>query len=245
MDANPRKSIHPLVATAAVAVIIFSAVGIGAITGVIPTSRSNSERTAEPAVQPPVSQAAPAAQQPLPNVPRPAAAPEPAPRTQASAPVHAPARPAAQRPAAQPAPVQERAPEPVVVNEPPRVAAAERSAPQPRAVCYDCGTIESIREIKQAGEGSGVGAVAGGVAGAVLGRQIGGGRGRDLATVAGAVGGAVAGHQVEKHVKSSVVYEITVRMDDGSMRSLTQTQPPTWRAGDKVRVQGDQLTTQG
>ena len=245
MDASPRKSIHPLVATAAVAVIIFSAVGIGAITGVIPTSKSNTERMSQPIDQPAMSPVAPAAQQPLPNAPRSAAAPEPAPRTQAPAPVQAPPKPVAQRPVAQqPAPVQERAPEPAVVREPPRVAAAERSTPQPRAMCYDCGTIESIREIKHAGEGSGVGAVAGGVAGAVLGRQIGGGRGRDLATVAGAVGGAVAGHQVEKHVKSSVAYEITIRMDDGSMRSITQSQAPTWRAGDKVRVQGDQLTTQ-
>jgi len=102
-----------------------------------------------------------------------------------------------------------------------------------------------VREVKQAGEGSGVGAVAGGVAGAVLGRQIGGGRGRDIATVAGAVGGAVAGHQVEKHVKSSVIYEITVRMEDGSMRSITESAPPAWRPGDRVRVQGDRLTTQG
>jgi outer membrane lipoprotein SlyB len=244
MDATSRK-IHPLVATAAVAVIIFSAVGIGAITGVSPTSKSNSERVDQRHEQPPMSQAPPAVQQPLPNPPRTAAAPEPAPRTQAPAPVQAPPKPVAQRPVAQPKPVHEPAPEPVVIQDQPRVAAAERSAPQPRAICYDCGTIESIREIKQAGEGSGVGAVAGGVAGAVLGRQVGGGRGRDLATVAGAVGGAVAGHQVEKHVKSSVVYEITVRMDDGSIRALSQAQPPTWRAGDKVRVQGDRLTTQG
>ena len=124
-------------------------------------------------------------------------------------------------------------------------APVERSAPAPRPICYDCGVVESVREVKQAGEGSGVGAVAGGVAGAVLGRQIGGGRGRDLATVAGAVGGAVAGHQVEKHVKSSVVYEISVRMEDGSLRSITESAPPTWRAGDRVRVQGDRLTTQG
>jgi len=46
-------------------------------------------------------------------------------------------------------------------------------------------------------------------------------------------------------VKSNVVYEITIRMDDGSIRSITQQNAPTWRSGDKVRVQGDQLTSQG
>lgn len=241
MDASPRKSIHPLMATAAVAVILFSVVGIGAITGVIPISKSNSERVAAPAEQPSATQSAPATAQPLPQPPRSAAVPEPAPRPQPQA----TPKPAPQRPVAQPAPVEERYPEPQAVREPPRVAAAERSAPAPRAICYDCGMVESVREIKQAGEGSGIGAVAGAVGGAVLGRQVGGGRGRDLATVAGAVGGAVAGHQVEKHVKSSVVYEITVRMEDGSMRSFTESAPPSWRPGDRVRVQGDRLTTQG
>ena len=239
MDASPRRSIHPLMAIAAIAVIIFSVVGIGAITGVIPTSKSNADRVATTSEQPPAPQSAPVMQQAPAQAPKPAAAPAPAPRAQASA------RPAPQRPAAQPAPVEERAPEMPAMREPPRVAAAEPTAPAPRPICYDCGTIEAIREVKQAGEGSGIGAVAGGVAGAVLGRQVGAGRGRDLATVAGAVGGAVAGHQVEKHVKSSVLYEISVRMDDGSMRSFTEASPPAWRTGDKVRVQGDRLTTQG
>src|SRR5262245_29373010 len=133
METTPRKSIHPLMATAAIAVIVFSAVGIGAITGVIPTSKSNSEHVTDSVAQPPVSQpAAPVVQQPQ-KAPRVA---EPAPK--AHPPAQAPARPVAQRPAAQqPAPVQERTPEPVVVREPPRVAAAERSAPQPQPVCYD------------------------------------------------------------------------------------------------------------
>ena len=245
MDASPRKSIHPLVATAAIAVIIFSAVGIGAITGVIPTSKSNQQPVSTVTEQP-VTPPAPAIQTPQPNMHPSVTAPAPKAQTPA------PARPVAQRPAAQPAPVEERAPaherapEAPVAREPaPRVAAAERTAPAPRPICYDCGIVESVREIKQAGEGSGVGAVAGGVAGAVLGRQVGSGRGRDLATVAGAVGGAVAGHQVEKHVKSSVVYEISVRMEDGSRRSITESASPTWRPGDRVRVQGDRLTTQG
>jgi hypothetical protein len=34
-------------------------------------------------------------------------------------------------------------------------------------------------------------------------------------------------------VKSGVVYEISVRMEDGSMRIMTESNPPTWRAGDE------------
>ena len=244
MESTPSKSIHPLLATAAVAVTVFSVIGIGAITGFIPTSKSSPEQIAAPSAQSPVAHPAPVAQQPLPSAPKSAAVQQPAAKVQPPAPTQAPARPVAQRPVAQPVPVQEPARvETPVWREPVRVAAAERSAPRP--ICLDCGTVESVRETKQAGEGSGIGAVAGGVAGAVVGRQVGGGRGRDLATIAGAVGGAVAGHQVEKHVKSAVLYEITVRMDDGSFRTITESSPPTWRAGDKVRVQDGRLTTQG
>lgn len=235
MESASRKSMHPLIATAAIAVIVFSAVGVAAIMGLIPTSKSKPEQVVTREVQPPVAAApAPAVQKPSPPVARSAAPATPA-----------PTRPAAQRAAAPIEPV--RTPEPMAYpsqRDPARVAAAERPAPIPRPICVDCGTVESVREVKQAGEGSGVGAVAGGVAGAVVGRQIGGGRGRDLATIAGAVGGAVAGHQVEKHVKSGVVYEITVRMEDGSVRTLTESTPPTWRAGDRVRIQDGRLTTQ-
>src|SRR5262245_25489321 len=104
MDASPRKSIHPLVAIAAIAVIIFSAVGIGAITGVIPTSKSNQQSVSSITEQP-VTPPAPAVQTPQPNTHQPVAAP--APKAQTSAP--APSRPVVQRPAAQPAPVEERA----------------------------------------------------------------------------------------------------------------------------------------
>jgi outer membrane lipoprotein SlyB len=246
MENVPRKSLHPLIAAAAVAVIVLSAVGISAITGLIPTSKSTQEQPSAPLAQPGTPNAAlqptPAPAEAYPQAAHPA---KEQPRPRAAAP--APAKPAAvHRPA--PAVIAEPQPAPVQTapREPVQVAAAERSAPPPPApVCFDCGTVESIRELKQAGEGSGVGAVAGGVAGAVLGHQVGGGRGRDIATVVGAVGGAVAGHQVEKQVKSSVVYEITVRMNDGSVRTITEPNPPTWRAGDRVRVQDGRLTTQG
>ena len=111
------------------------------------------------------------------------------------------------------------------------------STPAPaRAKCAECGVIESTREIDVRGDGTGLGAVGGAVVGGVIGHQVGRGRGNDVATVLGAVGGAVAGNQIEKQAKSTKSYEITVRFDDGSSRVISEANPPTWRAGDKVKV---------
>ena len=96
--------------------------------------------------------------------------------------------------------------------------------------------IESVREIEKTGDGSGLGAVAGGVAGGLLGRQTGNGRGRDVMTVLGAIGGAVAGNAVEKNVKKVKSYEVSIRFDDGSSRLITQSNPPAWRSGDRVKL---------
>ncbi|MBC7680983.1 MAG: glycine zipper 2TM domain-containing protein [Ferruginibacter sp.] len=104
------------------------------------------------------------------------------------------------------------------------------------AVCTTCGVVESTREITTAGQGSGVGAVGGAVVGGVLGHQVGGGRGKDVATVLGALGGAFAGNQIEGQVRGSRSFEITVRLDDGSLRTVHQTEQPGWQAGDRVKV---------
>lgn len=120
---------------------------------------------------------------------------------------------------------------PTQSSQPKRVAAVPA-----KNVCRECGVIESVRTVEQAGDAKGLGAVAGGVVGGVVGNQVGSGRGQDLATVAGAVGGAVAGHQIEKYVKKTTVYQINVRFDDGTTRVLTRSQAPTWRSGDRVKV---------
>ena len=102
--------------------------------------------------------------------------------------------------------------------------------------CAECGVVESVREIETKGEGSGLGAVGGAVVGGVLGHQVGGGRGQDIATVVGAVGGAVAGNEVEKRVKSTKSYEITVRFEGGSSRVIHEANATTWRTGDRVKI---------
>ena len=103
-------------------------------------------------------------------------------------------------------------------------------------VCLSCGTVESVREVATQGQGSGLGAVAGGVAGAVVGHQFGHGSGKTAMTILGAAGGAFAGHKIEEKVRSSTRWDVTVRLDDGSYRTLTLEQQPAWRSGDRVRV---------
>jgi outer membrane lipoprotein SlyB len=103
-------------------------------------------------------------------------------------------------------------------------------------VCSTCGRVESVQAIQQAEPATGVGAVAGGVLGAVVGNQIGKGSGRTAATVLGAVGGGYVGHQVEQRSRTRTVYQVAVRMDDGSLRRFTRAQPPA--VGTPVALQG-------
>ncbi|MDO8959990.1 MAG: glycine zipper 2TM domain-containing protein [Rhodocyclaceae bacterium] len=213
--------LHPLVAVAAVAVTVLSLTGIAAMLGYLPMGKSAAPAETVAAVPPAPTLAPPqAVNEPVPTekkAEKPAARPAPKPLAkapQSAAPSAAPTMPATS-------------------TLPPPVA-----APAP---CPNCGVIDNIREVTQAGEGSGLGAVAGGVLGGILGNQIGGGTGKKIATVAGVAGGAYAGHQVEKNQKKTTHYEITVRMRDGSLRSLTQDSPPAWRIGDRVRIEGGGL----
>lgn len=122
---------------------------------------------------------------------------------------------------------------------PARVAAAPARAPVAplaAAACGTCGVVQSVQEVQSKGEGSGLGAAGGAVVGGVLGNQIGGGSGKTIMTVVGAVGGAVAGNEVEKRVKSTTSYDITVRFEDGTSRVINEPNAPSWRAGDKVKV---------
>jgi outer membrane lipoprotein SlyB len=241
MEAREKKSIHPLTAIAAISVTLFSLVGIGAITGLIPTSHSQdaavqASKTMAPAAEPTgKAQLAEAA---------PPAAPASVPQAEAPKPVKHRAtvkhpKPLAQapRPAEEPVKIA-KAELPVAIAQtpppPPYQPAPVMEAPKP--ACQECGVIESVREIEKKGQGSGLGAAVGGVAGGVLGHQTGGGRGKDVMTVLGAIGGAFAGHEIEKNAKKVKSYEIDVRLDDGSTRVVTQDVVPAWRMGDRVKL---------
>jgi outer membrane lipoprotein SlyB len=107
------------------------------------------------------------------------------------------------------------------------------------SVCNSCGVVEAVEPVQREGKGSGVGAVAGGVVGGALGNRMGAGSGKTAMTVLGVVGGGLAGHAIEKKVKTETVYRVKVRMEDGSVRSLTQAK--SMAVGTHVTVQGETL----
>ena len=104
--------------------------------------------------------------------------------------------------------------------------------PVPANSCALCGTVESIRTVEVRDEAAGAGAAAGGPGGA--GEQTVGGGGTAV-TLLGAEG-AIPGNEIEKNVKKRYAYRVTVRMDDGSFRTISLSSPPTLAVGDKVRV---------
>lgn len=134
---------------------------------------------------------------------------------------------------------------PVVQHRPAVVA----QTPAPRAaVCADCGTVEAVTPIERQGQVNGVavgnttvglGTVAGGVIGGLLGNQVGGGNGKTAMTVLGAAGGAFAGNKIEQNMKKVTVYQVRVRMNDGSTRNVEVSSSVP--VGSKVIVEGNNL----
>lgn len=183
-----------------------------------------------------VSLAAAAAMVLRPSAPEPQMVPLQAARPEISA----PARPAAipDKPPTKSAVTQ--APRPVPAK--PVEAKPAKPAPEPvrvAAICSYCGVVEAVDEVKRKGEGTGLGAIAGGVLGAAVGNQAGQGNGRKAMTVLGAVGGGLAGHEVEKRARGETVYQVRIRLDDGSVRTIEQTTAP--KVGARVELQGNVL----
>ncbi|RZJ24549.1 MAG: glycine zipper 2TM domain-containing protein [Haliea sp.] len=138
------------------------------------------------------------------------------------------------------------APAKPVVQQRPAVVA---QAPAPKAaVCADCGTVEAVTAVQRQGQVNGVavgnttvglGTVAGGVIGGLLGNQVGGGNGKTAMTVLGAAGGAFAGNKIEQNMKKVTVYQVRVRMNDGSTRNVEVSSSVP--VGSRVIVEGNNL----
>src|SRR6266536_1005150 len=102
--------------------------------------------------------------------------------------------------------------------------------------CASCGVVQSVQYVEKKGEGSGAGLVAGGIVGGVLGHQIGSGRGNTAATIVGAGAGAYAGNQIEKNAKKKSYWVVSVKLDDGTKRSITSGSKPGFKQGDRVKI---------
>ena len=151
-----------------------------------------------------------------------------------------------------PAPVTTRsslAPAPVTTTRNNNVVVAQNQPVQRRSdVCSTCGRVESVTAVQRQGAVNGVpvgnttiglGTVAGGLVGGLLGNQVGGGNGKTAATVLGVAGGAFAGNAIEKNMKKVTVYQVRVRMDDGSSRLMDVSS--SIPVGSRVVVEGKNL----
>ncbi len=101
-------------------------------------------------------------------------------------------------------------------------------------ICVQCGMIEGVREVAQEGERTGLGTVAGGLVGGILGRQL-SDSGSFLGMLLGMAGGAYAGNKFEQHRNKVSRYEVSVRMEDGTLRTLNYESRPVWQVGERVR----------
>jgi outer membrane lipoprotein SlyB len=98
------------------------------------------------------------------------------------------------------------------------------------------GVVETVRQVTIEGSKSGVGSIAGGVVGGVAGSNIGGGKGSTIGTVLGAVAGGLAGNAIEQGTTKKQGLEITVKLDSGELRAITQDADESFRPGERVRL---------
>ncbi|MGE0356138.1 MAG: glycine zipper 2TM domain-containing protein [Burkholderiales bacterium] len=263
--ATSRQGLHPGIVVGAIAVVVFGAAGAASYLGLLPGQAANAPATPMSVVKPaqqaglvpdavvppapapaPVESAPPPAPVAATPAPQPAPAVAPAPKPEAPP---APPKPRVAKPAPAPAPAARPAPSapayasgaPAYASAPPAAAAPE-PAPAPK-ICRNCGTVSEIVPIQKKGDSSGAGAVLGGIVGGVLGHQVGGGRGKDVATVAGALGGALVGNEIEKNRASVTAWDVRVRLEDGTNKVVRYTSEPSWRVGDKVRVEEGRIVS--
>ena len=214
-DISMHKT-HPVIVIAATTLILTCLLAIGVMTGIVPSPLNKGATQPEIASAPAQSKFAP---------PAPAAREN---RPVARAPVQEP-RHVVERPAAPRAPVGATSP-----VAPSNTIAG--SAPAPAPACTNCGTVSSVNAIREQGQASMIGPAAGGVIGGLAGHQIGGGTGKTIATIAGAAVGAGVGTEVERRTKSTTHYNVAVRMNDGTTRTVRYEAAPGFQPGDKVRV---------
>jgi outer membrane lipoprotein SlyB len=214
MEATQNNTrLHPLLTAAAISITVFSAVGVAAITGLVPASIGSAKpepvlevpKPVEPAITHPVPAATPA--------------PNPARKPAVQSTVRKPPQPVVYRDFAETGPVAQAQPAPKPVVDPATI-----------------GVVQGVREVTQKGEHTLLGPAAGAIAGAVIGNQFGHGNGRKIMTVVGAAGGGLAGREIEKHARATKHWEIDVRLDNGAQQAVKSEAEPYFKPGDRVRL---------
>lgn len=207
MEAIKTTRIHPLMAAAAVSVIVVSLAGTAAITGLLPSS--NSAPVAQPAGMPLAAAGLVASSQTAPGMqPVQAAYGQPAPAGYVQPNAYAQpanyAQPSAYaQPTAYAQPLAAAQPAPVVIKETViKEVPVKQAAPKPRPVqhvasrSYDSAPVYREPAPRPAPQPNYVAIGTGAVVGGLLGNQVGSGNGRKLATIAGVIGGGMIGNQI-------------------------------------------------
>ncbi|MDH1177536.1 glycine zipper 2TM domain-containing protein [Achromobacter mucicolens] len=209
--ASPRRGLHPLLAAAAIAVIVMCSVGVAAVLGWLPSPSANPH--ADQAVAeagPEDANLAPAPVAEPPGAGRPAGQMREAQQAQAAP---------APRPAA--APAQQACASCGVVE-----TIRQVQVPAKDDGNHLVGTI--------------AGGVAGGVVGNQFGGGNGKTALTVLGAVGGALAGREVERNIRQQ-QTVTHYELTVRMNDGSKRQFRSAQPFSFASGDHVRVENNQL----
>jgi outer membrane lipoprotein SlyB len=106
------------------------------------------------------------------------------------------------------------------------------SKPTQPGACAVCGTIESIRTVEVLDEASGTA----GPTEPKSGAETGGASANAAPSVHDTLSSVVGGSEGGRYLRKRQVFRVTLRMDDGSFRAISQSGPPTFAVGDKVRV---------
>lgn len=105
-----------------------------------------------------------------------------------------------------------------------------------RAQIIEQAVVDQVRQVTIQGDTNGVGTIAGGIIGGIAGSGVGGGRGQSIGAVVGAVLGGAAGQKLEQNSGTRPGLEITVRMDNGTLRAYVQDADTPFKVGERVRI---------
>ena len=105
-------------------------------------------------------------------------------------------------------------------------------------------TVESVREVAIVKGNTGTGAMTGAALGGIAaGSNVGNGNGSAVAGIIGAVAGGIIGQHVEQNMQTRKGLEITVKLDNGEMRAITQDADEAFAPGERVRLLSSGHTT--
>jgi outer membrane lipoprotein SlyB len=105
------------------------------------------------------------------------------------------------------------------------------------------GTVESVRSVTIANQDSGTGTLGGAALGGLAGSNLGSGKGEAAGAIAGAIAGGLLGQHIESSANNKPGYEITVHLDSGEYRAITQAADEVFRPGERVRLLSNGATT--